>query len=150
MCLSEAKGMDINMARSNQGVFKAIRKKVEELEKDYWNIKNTYFDNNGWNAKYDFFTDFAYLAESFYNETNSAMFEIIALLNSTKFENPRKTMEYQEFIKMLDCMKQDIWYKFHETLNLIRIGSGISEAEKETIDNMNILKLLESAPQKYI
>ena len=28
------------MARSNQGVFKAIRKKVEELEKDYWNIKN--------------------------------------------------------------------------------------------------------------
>lgn len=78
------------------------------------------------------------------------MFEIIALLNSTKFENPRKTMEYQEFIKMLDCMKKDIWYKFHETLNLIRIGSGISEAEKETIDNMNILKLLESDPQKYI
>ena len=47
-------------------------------------------------------------------------------------------------------MKKDIWYKFHETLNLIRIGSGISEAEKETIDNMNILKLLESDPQKYI
>ena len=34
-----------------KGAFKAIRKNVEELERDYWNIKNTYFDNNGWNAK---------------------------------------------------------------------------------------------------
>lgn len=126
------------MARVNQGVFKKINDSFEELEADYKDILNQYFPDGLWNCNYDFFSDFSYVANSLYCRTIELQMEIDSLIRILKFELAKTAIDYQGIRCECEKIQSDIKRKFDETLDQICFSGGISDAERETLEQLQI------------
>ncbi len=133
--------MEVEMARTNQGVFKQLRNKHEKLKSEFDRIVEEYFIDDEWNPNYDFFSDFGYEADSFCCEAISLENEIQGMLNATKFEDDTIEEEYQSILEKTSFLKRDMKGKFDEVLGLIARSSGyLNDIELRTIDNYKCIR----------
>ncbi len=126
------------MARTNQGIFKEIRKEYDELHNCYISIEKEYFDDEVWNCNKDFVTDFAFVADDIYKDANRLSSKIATMLKCTKFEDEKIMCEFMEMSNDCKKIKQEIKCKFDEVLTQILYGSYFSESEKNTLNSMAI------------
>lgn len=126
------------MARVNQGIFKKIKDSFSELKADYKDILNRYFPDDLWNCNYDFFSDFSYTANSLYCQTAELQQEIDSMTRMLKFELIDTEIDYQDIRHECEKMQSDIKQRFDEVLEQIQYSGGISDAEQETLEQLQI------------
>lgn len=126
------------MARVNQGIFNKIKNSYKELFVDYKDILNRYFPDDLWNCNYDFFSDFSYSANLLYCRSIELQQEIDSMIRMLKFELEKTEIAYQGIRDECEEIQSDIKQKFAEVLEQIRYSGGISDAEQETLEQLQI------------
>lgn len=128
------------MARTNQGIFDKITKDNKSLNKDYQQAIEMYFPSGEWDNNYDFFSDFAYTADSIYNAAIELKGVIDGMLKSTKFEEEDNEQKYQTMKESVQDIEYEIKSKFNSVLDMIKRSGYISDVEQRTLDKLNIYR----------
>lgn len=126
------------MARTNQRIFQQLLNGYEDLKKEYRQAIEQYFGNGEWNCNCDFFSDFAYTADSIYVQAGELASDINGMLQATKFEIEKKQEKYQNMLLSVEQIKDEIKEKFDNILEMLNISGGWSEIEQETLENLSI------------
>lgn len=119
------------MARINQGVFKNLLKRYEELKSKYKHIISEYEEEIEIG---DFVSNLAYSSYDLYNDLEKLYNDVESLLTSTKFEIKDKQQKYVEISNTAYAMKVEIRQLFNERVNNIKYS--MTDAERETINEL--------------
>lgn len=127
------------MSRTDQGVFKKLSIDFASLETEYNQAIKCYFGNGEWDYNYDFFTDFAYTADSIYLDANNLVSDINGMLNATKFKLADNEKKYRNMLLLAQEIGYEIKNRFDSVFDMIRKSSGyISDVEQSTLDKLSI------------
>lgn len=126
------------MARTNQRIFQQLLNGYEDLKEEYEQAIEQYFGEGEWNCNCDFFSDFAYTADSIYVHAGELASDINGMLQATKFEIEEKQEKYQNMLLSVGQIKVEIKEKFESVLELFNMAGGWSEIEQETLENLSI------------
>lgn len=124
------------MARTNQGIFKKMRKRFDNLQAEYNDLKGQYNGEIG----LDFFEGLAQDSGSLYDKLKEFVDNLKGMIDSTKFESNEIK---QEFCMMLDDaknMREELRTYFNRMVKMIEESGGLSDIEIETIEDYSIWK----------
>lgn len=119
------------MAITNQGIFKKILKRYDELNFKYKHITREYDKEMEIG---DFVSNLAYLSYDLYNDLDELYNDVESLLHSTKFETIDKQQKYVEIRDITYAMKIEIRQLFRNRVNNIK--NAMTDAERETITDL--------------
>lgn len=124
--------------KSKSRHIKKTKDSFAELKVDYNDILNRYFPDDLWNCNYDFFSDFSYSANSLYCRTIELQQEIDSMVKMLKFELVETEIDYQRIRCECEEIQCDIKQRFDEVLEQIQYSGGLSDAEQETLEQLQI------------
>jgi len=123
------------MARTDQGIFKKLRKRFQELKEQYNSF--LFMAKRAEEGKI-LFSDFAKMADDVYCEADSLIGEINGMLRATKFESNEKEKYYKDMESTIENMKWDTKSEFDRILFLIKQCGGLFDSEENELRGYRI------------